>query len=148
MAILQQPDNQIVALLGDIIATRLQARGVLGAVINGRSRDVVSCAELRGNTGFQIWSKALSSVGTSLEAKPWAVDVPLQIGGVEVKPGDVLCADEGERVLCVIPRERLEDVVAVLPKLKEADDAVLEDARKGVDLKTSFVRHREHYSNH
>lgn len=145
---MQQPSEQIVAVLGDIVATRYKTRGVVGAIIDGRARDVLSCGELCEDGAFQVWTAGLSSVGTSLQAKPWAVDVPLRIGAVEVKPGDILCADEGEGVSCVIPRELLERVVDLLPNLKEADDAVLRDVQKGADLKTAFAAHPGHYTNH
>lgn len=145
---MQQPPEQTVAVLGDIVATRYKTRGVVGAVIDGRCRDVVSCGQLCKDGIFQVWSKGLSSVGTSLEAKPWAVDIPVQIGGVEVKPGDVFCGDEGERIACVIPGNLLEKVVEILPGLKEADDAVLSDVKKGMDLKSAFAGHPGHYTNH
>ena len=35
----------------------------------------------------------------------------------------------------------------ILPKLKEADDGVLKDAESGVDLKTTFAEHRDHYTH-
>lgn len=145
---MQQPPEQIVAVLGDIVATRYKARGIVGAIIDGRARDVVSCGELCKDGAFQVWSRGLSSVGTSLQAKPWAVDVPLRIGSVRVHPGDILCADEGEGVSCVIPREMLDWVVMMLPTLKQADDGVLDDVQKGLDLKTAFAGHPGHYTNH
>ena len=148
IVIFQQPPYQTVALLGDIVATRLKSRGVLGAVMDGRARDVVACGELCSDGGFQVWSTALSSVGTSMEAKPWAVDVPLTIGGLRVCPGDVLCADEGEGVVCVIPRQKLEEVIALLPTLKEADDGLLRDVQNGVDFPTAVKNHPKHYTNH
>ncbi|KAK4554228.1 hypothetical protein LTR86_008756 [Recurvomyces mirabilis] len=147
IVVMQQPPEQSVALLGDIVATRLKYRGLLGAVIDGRARDVVSCGELCKDGSFQIWSKALSSVGTSMEAKPWAVDVPITIGGVQVSPGDVLCADEGEGVICVIPNDRLQEVADLLPKLKKADDGVLADVQKGEDFLTALKNYPDHYSN-
>ncbi|KAK4945028.1 hypothetical protein LTR10_015705 [Elasticomyces elasticus] len=148
VVILQQPPQQSVALLGDIVATRLKYRGVLGAVIDGRARDVVACGELCSDGGFQVWSKALSSVGTSMEARPWAVDMPLTIGGLQVNPGDVLCADEGEGVTCVIPRSKLREVAALLSTLKEADDGVLKDVQNGADFPTALKNHPKHYTNH
>jgi regulator of RNase E activity RraA len=148
VVILQQPPDQSVALLGDIVATRFKVRGVRGAVIDGRARDVVSCGELCKDGGFQVWSKALSSVGTSMEAKPWAVDVPLTIGGLVVKPGDIICADEGEGVTVVIPKEKLEEVSKLLPKLKQADDGLLKDVQDGMDFRAALERHPDHYSNH
>lgn len=91
---------------------------------------------------FQVWSTGTSTVGTGLEAKAWAADVPLRIGEVEVKPGDILCADESERGCVVVPREKLEELMAMLPGLKEADDRCVADVQAGVDVTEAFRRHR------
>ncbi|KAF2766815.1 hypothetical protein EJ03DRAFT_166708 [Teratosphaeria nubilosa] len=64
--------------------------------------------------GHQLWSKALSSVETSME--PWAIDVPLKIRGVGVRPRDISCEDEDEGFVCVIPRGQLDGVVKLLPR--------------------------------
>ena len=140
---MQQPPTQIVAVLGDIVATRYKIRGIQGVVIDGRARDNVGCSALQP---FQVWSKSLTSVGTSLQAKPWAVDVPITLGEVLVNPGDILVADEAEQVCCVIPLGQLEAVVNLLPKLKTADDGVLRDVQSGIDLATAFGNWPEHYT--
>jgi regulator of RNase E activity RraA len=145
IVLLQQPSGQIVALLGDIIATRFKVRGIVGAIVDGRMRDVAGCGELCADGKFSVWSKGLSTVGTSLEAKPWAVDIQIQVGGVTVRPGDFAVLDEAEKGIVVIPEEKLAEVAELLPGLKEADDAVLRDVRDGVDLKEAFQRHRGHY---
>ncbi|KAK5175551.1 uncharacterized protein LTR77_000690 [Saxophila tyrrhenica] len=146
--IMQQPSHQTAALVGDIVATRFKVRGISSIVIDGRVRDVVGCGELCKDDKLQVWSKAISSSGTSLEAKPWAVDVPLRIGEVVVKPGDVLVADEGEMVCCVIPKERLGDVMGLLPKHKKADDGLLQDVQNGMGFKEAIKRWPGHYTNH
>ncbi|KAK4629323.1 hypothetical protein CLAFUW4_07956 [Fulvia fulva] len=139
-----------VAPEGSVVA--LQADGEdcgsgLGVVIDGRSRDVVGCGKICEEGEFVCFSKGLTSVGTGLDLRPWGVDVPLTIGNVIVKPGDIICADEAEQVVAVIPREKLVEVVEMLPRLKRADDQVLRDVADGVDLRTSFGEHRDHYTH-
>ncbi|ETI21347.1 hypothetical protein G647_07693 [Cladophialophora carrionii CBS 160.54] len=148
VVLLQQPAHHVASLLGDIVATRYKVRGVRGCFVDGRSRDSVGCGELCKDGSFQCWSKALTSPGTSLQSKPWAVDVPLKIGDVVVEPGDVLVADEAERVCCVIPREKLAEVVRLLPVHKEADDGLLDDVRRGMGFKEAIQRWPKHYTNH
>ena len=129
--LLQAPPHSTAALLGDIVATRYKVRGIKGVIVNGRSRDVVGCGKLCQDGAFQCWSKGLSSAGTSLEAKPWAVDVPVTVRarenfrGVVVHPGDVFVGEAGEGVCCVIPREKVEELGKLLPELREADEGVL-----------------------
>lgn len=146
--LLQQPSGQISALLGDIVATRLKARGVVGSIVDGRTRDVVGCNELCEDGGFAVWTRGFAAAGTGLEAKPWAVEVPLRVGGVEVRAGDFAVLDEAERGVVVIPREKLGDVLELLPRLKEADEAVLEEVRGGrVGLREAFGKVPGHYTN-
>ncbi|KIX94018.1 uncharacterized protein Z520_10355 [Fonsecaea multimorphosa CBS 102226] len=148
VVLLQQPSHQIAALVGDIVATRYKVRGVRGCFIDGRARDVVGCGELCKDGNFQCWAKSLSSPGTSLQGRPWAVDVPIKIGDVVVEPGDVLVADEAEMVCCVIPRAKLKEVMELLPVHKEADDGLLDDVRGGMGFKEAIKRWPKHYSNH
>jgi regulator of RNase E activity RraA len=148
VVLMQQPAHHIAALLGDIVATRYKVRGIKGCFVDGRARDIVGCGELCKDGSFQCWTKALTSPGTSLQGKPWAVDVPIKIGNVVVKPGDVMVADEAEMVCCVIPREKLREVLGLLPVHKEADDGLLEDVRGGMGFKEAIGRWPKHYSNH
>ncbi|WPG98676.1 RraA-like protein [Acrodontium crateriforme] len=142
IVLLQQPAGMICAVLGDIMATRLKHRGVRGIVANGRIRDIASINELCADGTLSTWSKGYSTVGTGLEAKAWAVDVPVQIGGLEVRSGDILCADENERGVVVIPQDKLDELMAILPALKATDDKCVADVQAGVDVNEVFRRHR------
>lgn len=152
IALLSQPPGQICAVLGDILATRLKVRGIKGVVVDGRVRDISALGELgqtaaegeTGNSaaGFQIWSRATSTVGTGLEAKAWLADAPLTVGGTEIRSGDVLVADLAERGCVVVPAGKLGEVVEMLPRLRDADEAVVRDVKAGVDVTEAFRRHR------
>jgi len=76
------------------------------------------------------------------------INVPLQVGDLCVNPGDIICTDEAERAIVVIPREKLQQVIAKLPALKKASDAVLVDIENGSTLFDSTGRHPDFYSNH
>jgi len=142
IALLQQPTGQVCAVCGDILATRLKVRGVKGVVADGRVRDIVAMNDLSRDGDFSVWSRGTSTVGTGMEAKAWCADIPLRIGDLEVNTGDILCADEGERGCVVIPRRKLEELVNMLPGLKEADDKCVADVQAGVDVNETFRRHR------
>lgn len=149
IVLVQEPEGPIsVALLGDIMVTRLKLRGVRGVVVDGRIRDAGSCAACCEDGNFQVWSKGFSAAAPSLEVVPWAVDVPLQFGTLFVRPGDILCADEGDRAVVVIPQELLHQVLDLLPVLKEASDNVLEDVKNGMTLPDAVKGHPKFYSNY
>ena len=130
------------------MVTRLQHRGVLGVLADGRIRDVQSCREISRNTNFTIWSKGLSAAGPSMEAKPWAVNVSIHVAGVWAHPGDVICIDEEDEVAVVIPQQQLRPLFELLPVLKAASNGVLELVRSGKSLPEAVKQNPDFYSNY
>lgn len=116
----------------------LQAKGI---VVAGRVRDV---EELRA-TGLPIWGKGTSAVGAGGGSVPWAIQVPLEIDGVTVEPGDLAFCDAVNGVV-VIPHNKVMQVLELLPKLVSADDKAKEDVAKGASVFEAFKKHRSNLS--
>ena len=65
--------------------------------------------------------------------------VPARVGGVEVRPGDVIVGDV-DGVVCV-PRNVAEEVLELAEETAETEDEIRELVRDGVDPLEAFERY-------
>jgi len=101
-----QPHNHEVALMGELSAQTLAARGVLGYVVDGGSRDT----EFVLKQGFPVFCSFLTPSDIVRRWIPDAYGEPIDIGGVTIRTGDYLLGDRDGVV--IVPREIGEEVVA------------------------------------
>jgi regulator of RNase E activity RraA len=130
------------------MVTRLNYRGVKGVIVDGRIRDVDAISEICEASDFQAWAGGISAAPPSQDAVPWAVNMPLTIGNVIVKEGDVMVLDEPEMSVIVIPQEKLKEVADLMPILKEASDRVIELVKGGSTLLDAIAQNPNFYSNY
>ena len=100
-----QPHNREVALMGELSAQTLAARGVLGYVVDGGSRDTELVLEQR----FPVWCSFLTPSDIVARWIPDAYGAPIDIGGVTIVTGDFLLADRDGVV--IVPRAIADEVV-------------------------------------
>jgi 4-hydroxy-4-methyl-2-oxoglutarate aldolase len=112
--VLTMPEPRPVALLGDLLATQAAVRGAAGVLVDGAVRDR---AELE-SMGLPVWTRWVRSRGAT-KAAVGALDVPVSVGGAEIRPGDlvVLDADGGT----IVAAERATEVLAASQEREEKE---------------------------
>jgi regulator of RNase E activity RraA len=100
-----QPNNHEVALMGELSAQTLAARGVLGYVVDGGSRDT----DLVLAQGFPVFCSFLTPSDVVARWIPDRYGEPVTIGSVTISTGDYLLGDRDGVV--IVPRSIAEEVV-------------------------------------
>jgi regulator of RNase E activity RraA len=88
------------AACGGGVAFAARAAGAIGIIIDGMATDI---AELR-EYGLPVWARGLSALTSKRQFLLGEFCVPISCGGVVVRPGDAVLADENG-VLAIDPRE-------------------------------------------
>ena len=95
--------------------------GFAGAILDGGVRDVT---EIRRDYDFPVYARSVSPGTTVGRFRTLAANVPIEIGGVTVNPGDLIVADIDGVV--AVPRDHVEGVLAMALDIEQKE---LEQAR-------------------
>ena len=111
------------ALMGEIMCQQCVALGVAAVVIDGAVRDSEAIREL----GFPMYAAGLNPNGPT-KFVPGRLNHPISLGGVSVKPGDLVVGDADG--VTVIEREKAS---AMLPL---AEKKVADETKRIADIKS------------
>src|SRR3989442_6976888 len=123
------------ALWGELMSIRARKLGSSGAVVNGYTRDTKAILKLN----FPTFS--WGSYGQDSAPRYKVVDfrVPLEIGGVQVRPGDILLGDiDG---VCVVPTEASCDVFSKALEKVRGERLVRKALEEGSTAVAAFEKH-------
>jgi regulator of RNase E activity RraA len=124
------------AVSGELFATEALRRGVAGIVIDGLCRDSHTLAEI----DLPVYARGVAPSACPAQAAP-VVNVPIAIGAVEVRPGDLVLGDDDG---LVVGSE--EEMRAVLDSAEaiERREAALRSAIEGGASLFDSVNYDEH----
>lgn len=115
---------------GELLATSLRSKGVIGLVIEAGCRDIKPLTDMQ----FPVWSRAVSAQGTVKESLG-SVNVPIVCAGVHINPGDAVIADDDG--VCVVRRQDAADVLEKSRTREAKEDATrqrLQNGEVGLDI--------------
>ncbi|MCA9448949.1 MAG: RraA family protein, partial [Candidatus Omnitrophica bacterium] len=121
---------------GEIMGTMVQQLGTVGIVTDGAVRDLEALHAI----GMKVWSEHVVVSHGWIDVD--RADIPVDIGGLTINPGDILHADCNGVV--AIPPEILEDIPEVIDRLKERKKEDLEKMWKEAEDRASLKKEIKH----
>ncbi len=116
---------------GDIMSYTAKTKGIEGTLIDGVCRDVNGIKEL----GYGIYTKGKYMVTGKERVTVDAVNVPVAISGVQVRPGDIILADDSGAL--VIPKEKAEEILSIAQHIEEVEQKIIAEVKAGSSLKAA-----------
>ena len=113
-----------IAHCGDIVAFAAAERGIAGILLDGAIRDRTEIAAL----GLPVFHRGTSPVGPAKKG-PGALGVSVEICGVRVSPGDLVCADADG--VAIVAGADAEEVRAAVEALAAREQGIIAELRRG-----------------
>jgi 3-hexulose-6-phosphate synthase/6-phospho-3-hexuloisomerase len=115
------------AVWGELASRSAKVRGVVGVVIDGFARDIEDIQKI----GFPVFARGAKPAAG--EPKGFGeVGVPIECGGVSVKPGDfIVCDSDG---VVVVPKEEAVEAANRAQDVYERENRVREEIKEGSTL--------------
>jgi regulator of RNase E activity RraA len=123
---------------GDILTAMAADRGVGGTVIDGVCRDVRRAL----GSGYPIYSRGRFMRTGKDRVEVSDVGGPVSVGGVQVRPGDLLLGDADGVV--AVPRDAEEQTLEICAGIAAREDAIVADVLAGTSLAEARRRHGYH----
>jgi len=120
-------ENPSINSFGGVAGATAKHLGLVGCVSDAVVRDVDEYKVY----GMPVYCRGIAQQSVRGRSACAGYGMEIRLGGVRVRPGDYILADDNGTV--VIPRERLEEVIAFAQKVKATEDRVIAEIRAGAD---------------
>lgn len=125
--VIDASENPKVNAFGGVAGATSKHHGLIGCVTDGVMRDV---DEYKGY-GMNVYGRGIAQQSVRGRSSCAGYGIEVKLGGVPVKPGDLILADENGTV--VIPQGRMREVLEFAQKVKATEERVIAEVRRGVD---------------
>jgi regulator of RNase E activity RraA len=119
-------------LWGELLSTAARRSGCVGAIVDGAVRDVVKMTAM----GFAVFARGTSPYDSRDRNRVIDVDVPVEIGGVQFSPGDLVIADADGIV--VVPRAVEAEAISAAWEKVNAENVVRDAIAGGMTATDAF----------
>jgi regulator of RNase E activity RraA len=123
------------ALWGELLSTAARARGAVGVMLDGLTRDA---ARIRA-MDFPVFAAGFSPLDSKGRLEAIHHGQPLHIGDCVVRPGDWVCGDEDGVV--VVPAELADRAIARALEKVTGENRVREELARGRSLREMFAEY-------
>ncbi len=130
-----QPNDSVVAHMGELSAETLKRKGVLGYVADGGCRDVDFILQ----QGFPVWCRYYTPRDIVGYWLPDRFDEPIKIGAVTIASGDLVLGDRDGMV--ILPQQRAAEIVTAAEQAIATENQVRTAILAGVDPQEAYLRY-------
>lgn len=138
VAVLDNAGRTDCTVWGDILTAVAHRKGLAGTVIDGVCRDTHRALGL----GYPIYSRGRFMRTGKDRVEVSGVGVPVSVGGVQVRPGDLIVADGDGAV--AVPRDAEAEVLEIATAIAEVEARILADALGGKSIADARAAHGYH----
>lgn len=121
---------------GDIMTHVATIKGIRGTVIDGVARDFATLSHFQ----YPLFSRGRFMQSAKNRTQMKAIQVPLQISGVTVNPGDAIVCDANGCL--VIPSHQIAEVIRRAKAVEETEQNIIASVAAGLTLKEARLKHR------
>ena len=115
------------AVMGDLVAAMFKNSGIAGVVTDGAVRDLAGISEV----GMPVYARGLTA-NSSQKNGPGTIGAEITIGGVIVRPGDIVVGDRDG--LAVLARENMHAAIEGIAAIRERERAIEERIAAGMTM--------------
>lgn len=119
--------NLDVNTMGGVAGATAVHNGLAGCVSDGCMRDIEEYRAM----DFPVFGRGPIQSSIRNRCGYGGHDIPVELGGVKVNPGDLVFGDESG--VLVVPQAAIEETLAIARTLKATEDTVIAAIRRGED---------------